>query len=244
MIHSVDGETWFDLPIYSNSPLQSAHFINPQVGYAVSTKSIQKTSDGGITWTTQYNELSSGFLYESYFLNDSIGFTIGAQALLSTNNGGTTWTPYHERLPNLYSIHFLRQNPKFGYVIDDIGLFCKTVDSGSTWTKKAINFSPRGFFLDVFFVNEKIGFIASTGTVIDGKITSIIQHTTDGGETWTPLLIQVSPMTTPIYLVKKSTKTLNNKAYNFQVNGRKIRNHSEFDLFPTVSKPLLVPSQN
>jgi len=82
--------------------IHSIYFVNPTIGYAVSSVnstiegSILKTTDAGQTWTVVANELYCN-LYSVYFENINTGWAVGCndynpESMYKTTNGGLTWT--------------------------------------------------------------------------------------------------------------------------------------------------------
>ena len=63
-------------------------FINEQVGYSSSLSEILKTTDGGQTWNTIYNNGVASF----YFFNENIGFVNSGNEILRTANGGVSYS--------------------------------------------------------------------------------------------------------------------------------------------------------
>jgi len=155
-------------------------FISENIGYALSTSFVAKTTDGGYSWTTfAIPEYTNGGKIQ--FVNEQIGYvTVGTQnsgMLLKTTNGGQDW---EEIDLNTYEspmgIYFLDKN--IGFIVGK-GLFIKTTDGGKSWTnlKKEDTF----MYLGVNFKNDKEGIVTS----FNGEYFKTI----DGGITWDKLKI-------------------------------------------------------
>ena len=95
------GNTWlnFNLADTLHYDLLSAYFINADTGYAVGAEHytldgvIIKTTNGGTTWTRQYDEYDKD-LESVWFVNANTGWAAGGHGtILSTTNGGNTWNP-------------------------------------------------------------------------------------------------------------------------------------------------------
>ena len=92
---SIDaGETWQQQGIV-NKDLNSTHFWNASLGYAVGEGGmILKTTNGSIVWNTQVSS-SDKDLKAVYFLKSDIGFTAGySGSLQKTINGGVSGPPF------------------------------------------------------------------------------------------------------------------------------------------------------
>ncbi len=109
------GITW-DSGFQANKTITKFAFINPQIGFAsgtifdlnlgTETAEIDKTTDGGLTWTNILSKQIVPFstslfnntagLYSIAFADSLHGFACGDQGLiLQTADGGTTWNELH-----------------------------------------------------------------------------------------------------------------------------------------------------
>jgi hypothetical protein len=72
--------------------LTHAHMVNQAVIYGLTTESLVKSTDTGVTWNTVS---STGYEYinmkKVHFLNDQTGLMYGGQKLYMTSDGGVTW---------------------------------------------------------------------------------------------------------------------------------------------------------
>jgi photosystem II stability/assembly factor-like uncharacterized protein len=171
------------------------HFIDAEKGYVVGNGgSIRKTTDGGVTWTSQTSTASTS-LYSTFFLNafgsPNIGFAVGDGGVIRrTANGGTTWTtptlPANSNVHDFRAVWFFDQNTGFavgGNGTGGNGVIFKTIDAGLTWTDNSpVPNNGTGIY-GVFFTTLNKGFVSD----FNGKIIT----TTDGGTTWiTPTTAQ------------------------------------------------------
>ena len=171
-----------------NQRFDDIFFINDNVGWAANGAyaAVYKTTDAGVTWTTQVTEQSLGgdyYFRNIEFLNENIGFLGTLNSLfLKTVDGGTNWTP----VTNLPTV------PEAICGLDAVGtstiygcgayfspaFIIKSSDSGETW--QHIDMSAYATALvEVMFIDENIGYVA--GANASG---GIILKTTDGGVTW------------------------------------------------------------
>ncbi|MCC6726533.1 MAG: hypothetical protein IT258_18675, partial [Saprospiraceae bacterium] len=56
---SMGQEGWVNLNLGSNSRIDDLYFLNADTGWVAGTTAIRKTTNGGQTWTTQYNSPST-----------------------------------------------------------------------------------------------------------------------------------------------------------------------------------------
>lgn len=147
-------------------------------------------------WTTSKTG-SKGDLISVYFTSANTGWVAGDDGYLAnTNDGGKTWSQKRiETQDSINEIYF--RNEDNGYLVAGRKMF-KTTDAGRSWKEfrplnnyNNLNGTPD--FLSVRFIGKKEGFIiGSLFKVIGGeeRITdSLVLKTTDGGETWSRLII-------------------------------------------------------
>lgn len=89
-----DGKTWTRLlPAVVNSPHYAISKVTSSDGnllWMVGYAGLQRSNDGGVTWTTQYEKAS---LSDVAFATTNVGWAIGRfGVILATTDGGTTWT--------------------------------------------------------------------------------------------------------------------------------------------------------
>ncbi len=163
----------------------SGCFIDAQTGFAVknpnrldTADAIQKTIDGGATWTS----LSSGPaipLRSIHFPRYNLGFVMAANGttLLKTKDGGMHWDRW-EADQHLDNIRFMSDS--IGYALPDRGGFLKSVDGGKTWKTISLGGVQPDYF---YFGTERDGFIVPRNTRVSSD--SSLAKTKDGGATWT-----------------------------------------------------------
>lgn len=90
------GNTWNcitpDCFAGSGNGIESIYFPSKNTGYAVGLGpndiNIQKTSDGGNTWSVQ--DITLSYLTDVYFTDDNVGFVVGVDgSIFKTENGGS-----------------------------------------------------------------------------------------------------------------------------------------------------------
>ncbi len=136
---------------------------------------MKASTDGGETWTTQFDELSFLPLTSVFFTDKNNGWAVGAYGYtLRTDDGGENWDiAYSATLHYLLSVHFV--DSKTGWAVGGYGTIMTTDDGGKNWRLQ--NSGVNILLKSVFFLDEKQGWAAGqNGTII---------NTTDGGETWT-----------------------------------------------------------
>ncbi len=159
------------------------HFINENIGYAVSHYydesglsfgQVLRTADAGESWQI-VSEGSYGHLFSVYFSNEDIGYMSNLSGkIFKTTDGGYTWdTLFHIPGTALRDLTFVNENTGFvaGSSLGTGSVF-KTNDGGISWNSVYNGFDVRG----IHFVDENLGF---------GITDYYIVKTTNGGISWT-----------------------------------------------------------
>lgn len=117
------GTTWTDI---DDLEYGSVTFASATVAYAVGANGIiQKSADGGATWTSQ-NSVTSEYLWGVHFINEQVGFAVGENGtIVKTANGGSTWEiGTTDTFENLLSVHF--GSATLGVAVGDLGTIVAT----------------------------------------------------------------------------------------------------------------------
>ncbi|HZW38654.1 MAG TPA: T9SS type A sorting domain-containing protein [Ignavibacteriaceae bacterium] len=191
IIKTTDGGTsWFNQidSFFSND----INFINEKIGYFRSNiNGIWKTEDGGNNWININPEPYSTLFY----LNEDIVFA-GGRNLISTTDGGLSWGTLFDS--SKYTIKKVWCNDINNIIILTYYIvytsydyytyyqIFKTSNGGIDWEQVEGAYPSLVTLNDIYFVDEKTGFIAAHETEYGGP--GGIQKTTDGGNTWFHLL--------------------------------------------------------
>ena len=199
----VNAHTWQWLyPKPQGNSLNAVYFTNAFTGYAAGDFStIIKTTDGGITWTSKYqNHYQDVSFHSAFFRSANKGWVVGYNnniengIICMTNDGGDTWSsPSSGSFWDfkLNSVFFINDNTGFIAGMDmyfNTGIVLKTDDGGITWTVTNIGI-PYDLY-SVYFTD------LSTGYIVGGN--GIILKTTNGGTTWST---QTSGISSDLYSV-------------------------------------------
>lgn len=156
-------------------------FPDPLTGYfGYGNGFVIKTTDGGQSWS----QISSG---TGQTLNDLDRFTggdliaVGDNGSLLISNGSSPWI-LHDTFTTLDLAAVQVVDPDGAVVVDESGQVYKSADGGANWT--AAGTIPPGISSakDIHFSTLLDGWVIGFGS---GPGT--LSHTTDGGNTWTPV---------------------------------------------------------
>ncbi len=192
---------------YNSAPIASRLndivFINEKLGWiANGIGQIHRTTDGGVTWTKQFDK-SSFTHFRSVGFFDSLNGYAGALGwgdvnntsakdtviLYKTINGGQNWLPEHQLTSGTIKRGFCGMHVFNDSIIYAVGrvrgpaYFYKTTDRGNTWIAKDMNLYTAGL-IDVYFFTKDSGFAVGQTNITHEQSRGIILKTTNGGDTW------------------------------------------------------------
>ena len=237
----VQSNLWTQL---ANSPGPSGirhddvYFTDPTNGWASQNNYIYRTTNGGVSWTT--NLFLSGTHFRSVvFATPKVGFggnlgkgsydggTTDTNVLYRSYDGGVTWSNVpglaEAGMKGLCAMFVLDASHIYGAGrVRGPAYFIKSVDGGTNWS--IVNLTAMGVMngiMDVYFADANNGWVVGMDTnAFAGACATPyygrIAKTTDGGNTWTPVV------TTPIscfYFWKMSWPATNIGYVALQQNG-------------------------
>ena len=168
-----------------------AHMVNDSTLYFIAYNAKEKpylyhlgyTRDMFDSWILMYE--SENPLYNFYALDQdnifaSIEDSLGNLYLMKSTDGGDTW---HKKQQIWSEDQIYFNTPLSGFILGN-GYY-RSTDAGESWI--IINFD--GSCQDVFFIDDKLGFIGTQDNYPFPGVNSggVIYKTTDGGKTWTQI---------------------------------------------------------
>ena len=140
---------------------------------------MQKTTDGGNTWTVSSADNLGREFRSSVFVNSLVGYACGEAGLLvKTTDGGNSVSALSSNTTELlYSVDFIDAN--IGFIAGANGFLSKTTDGGASWQTIATPYTTSSIY-SVCAVTENNIYIGGTSNNPGG-----LYHSTDGGANWT-----------------------------------------------------------
>lgn len=163
-------------------------FVSELLGWAAGGPSgwIYRTTDGGESWTLQFN--SPYYLRSIEFVDANTGFAGALNGkLYRTLNGGQDWSDITSSIaqppPGICGLAAADANTIYGCGIwSGPAFIIKSTNGGDTWDYIDMSaYATR--LVDVLFLTPEVGF--ATGTANPPSAGGVILHTTDGGASWT-----------------------------------------------------------
>lgn len=161
----------------SAGSLKKIAFANATTGFIAGGNfaSIYKTTDAGVSWTTQVPASFSIEWRSVHAPTTSNAWVVGQNGIINaTSDGGANWTEQFSGVNSmLQDVYF--QNATTGFIVGNSGVILRTTDGGANWSSLSSGTTVQLNAID--FVSATEGWIVgNSGTVL---------HTTNGGTTWT-----------------------------------------------------------
>ena len=207
------GQSWTDNPIEFPGmiipSINSIHFINPDLGWAVALDAgndglVLKTTDGGSSWQPKripYKQVPTTVFFVDAERGWMGGTTPppgdeegmgGPSAILATTDGGNTWNPQINIPHSILNVFFLDQGS--GWASGTKGVIYHTSDGGLTWERQRTEVEMGDGPIDVHgegakqyiirglqFIDKDHGFAAASASEQQAGRMLV---TSNGGQAW------------------------------------------------------------
>jgi photosystem II stability/assembly factor-like uncharacterized protein len=212
VLRTVDGgKTWRSVldqpPAVGVSFRRGRVFLDRQLGWSIVEdswphKNVYKTIDGGIVWhkCNLPGGTSASSLTGIHAVSAKEVWVVGTESY-RTIDGGQTW----KQLPFSGNMIFVLPR-RFVWALSNV--LWKSSDGGNSW--REIKFAKdvvRGLGNgDLFFLNDRLGWIVGgrrEGDLPDGRQTSAVLVTFDGGETWTRISEIPNSLLTAVFFMNE-----------------------------------------
>lgn len=167
------GVIWNQISTGTDRGFFGMYFTDASTGYVGGMSIILKTTNGGSSWNTQFNNGSYN-ITDLFFLNGETGWAnLAASDLLKTTNGGTNWVDVGSSVSG--QLYFLNENTGWAFPLfpNSSGPLQMTVNGGSSWS--VVPGLNNMSIYSIRFVDANTGY----GAGILGMI-----RTTDAGASW------------------------------------------------------------
>jgi len=184
------GATWqsSNLSIPGEYPY-SIDFITEDLGYALNTNGLYRTTNAGQNWTKLQNTTN----YDNFvFFNDSLGYAYNANVLYKTTDSAKTWLSQYSAPASITNV-FLKTDSIIFLGLKS-GIIQKTTDAALNFISvsdyiHSLGNSDEVVFTDIQFFNNNIGFASISSDIAiefpqDEIGIGAILKTDDGGENW------------------------------------------------------------
>ena len=193
------GKSWsrFELPAANSGLTHVRLYSGTGLGYAISSRYLYKTTDGGRSWiefsNTGISDWHDGLSISgnTFLMPSSQGCSGGGNGggiRLSTNNG-SSWT--NKSFPNPLFSTFLIDSSR-GWVCGDKSQIYYSSDIGQNWLLKNGGIPDNTGLDNIFFINDSIGWVSGQKifTTLNNPILSDILEPINSSEN---KLISITP---------------------------------------------------
>lgn len=185
---TVDGSPAAFLGAYNSHPTNPGVITALESGSAFDSLAVVRSLDGGLTWTSLWQDLAFVNLYNLAVAPSDANVLYlkrGETELRRTLDGGQTWE-IRSTNPPFFSAEPLvdPENPDVLYAIDDLETFLRSDDGGQTFVAASSGL-PTDQRITAIAVDYNI-----SGTVyaVSGSAKTLFKST-DAGDTWTAIAV-------------------------------------------------------
>ncbi|MGB0870294.1 MAG: YCF48-related protein [Flavobacteriales bacterium] len=169
ILRTVDGGiNWNSISSPSSEILWKVRFYSDSIGWVSGGNGcLLKTIDGGVTWDS-INSNTNENIENTFFIDESVGWLIGLNGTLKySNNGGESWMDKSFNQVDYFTdLKFIQDTVG---ILSGKGVLYRTNNSGLNWNK--IDLTDK-FIMEVFFINEQIGWLCGEDGIIYKSIDS------------------------------------------------------------------------
>lgn len=176
-----NAASWTQAKVPTKQMLTAVFFIDAHNGWAVGHDAqILATTDGGATWTKQFEDLErEAPLLDIWFKDRNNGYAVGAYgALLETTDGGANWEDVSDRMDNedTYHLNAIGEVKDSGlFIVGEQGAMFRSPDWGKTW--ETVDSPYEGSLFGVLGTDEP-------GTLLVYGLRGHLFRSTDFGSSW------------------------------------------------------------
>lgn len=168
------GINWLVSNLGTNYSLKDIQFVNNQTGFiggwdVIPNGIIFRTSNGGGSWQTVYNDSSQ--IAAIHFIDQNTGWAAGSLGyIIKTTNSGINWVRTRFETMNLNEICFIDNNT--GFAGKNSGLY-RTTNGGLNWVQSSSNHTGS------------VQFIGNTGFAFTNTTSAFfLLKSTNAGNNW------------------------------------------------------------
>lgn len=175
------GDTFTTISSPSSDPMHAVSCSSEALCFVVGDfGTVLKTADGGATWkTTQVGSASNRPKLTGVYTPDGIKVTVVGKdgVILRSTDGGATWTPPSIRTyADFYDIFFT--DSLIGFIAGNDGALLKTTDGGEIWQSRGSLGTAGSIYA-----------MRGGGSRPFYAVGDTFNKSTDGGDTWAPIII-------------------------------------------------------
>lgn len=155
------SDYWYSFDVVETAyALRDVTFVNNLIGYSAGYGYVNKTTDGGETWTVL--DVDGDYFFNMDFIDEEVGYVCGWEGgIFKTKDGGSSWENVHgvnqafSARHHFENIDFIDENT--GIVCGYNGELLYTENGGDEWLTIETNTDVD--FHSVYFLNKNTAFV-------------------------------------------------------------------------------------
>ncbi len=154
-------------------------FVDSLYGWSSGNYAIQKTTDGGSTWSTVYDDT---YVNDIFFVTRDKGWATVTgweiYYIINTTDGGLSWMNQDTSFNYFTAMHFI--SPDKGWIFDSYGKLYSTSNGGLNWSYQQFN---NYYTSCIYFLSEQTGWFTAGNRLfktINGGINWNYSNTVTG----------------------------------------------------------------
>lgn len=181
ILHTINGgENWEMITSGVTEDIKGIYFLNNQHGWAFGCEFIMQTSDGGISWETQFTGSNICF-HSMKFTSENTGWIVGEKEngdglIFFTTDGGNSWLEMYHGITDrkFTSVFFIDEDN--GWISGDKGTILH-INNGSIVDVTELYIEENNTLL---YPNPSNGFVTITSKLITEREARIFVYNING----------------------------------------------------------------
>lgn len=153
-VGKINSNEIFDMEKLVYSHLYAISFPTKGEGWLCGGSIIQHYTNN--QWVADQNYPFEGY-NAMYMLNPTQGWVAGDGGVIIYTSDGNNWTKQKDKPPTINDIYFINETHGWAVAWNYINY---TTDGGSNWNIDSISSLDKVHFVNVFFLNESLGFVS------------------------------------------------------------------------------------
>lgn len=187
------GDSWALLDTGTSQVPKSVYAPDAGTVLLFGPRGVRRSQDGGVSFDPVGGRLASkAGVFDYDRTSGGVLFAWGIGGVLVSSDQGATWKAVKGpvKRPAYQKVDFVSETAGFALTTD--GRLWRTLNGGRRWTQLASAGTQRAY--DMAFGSTTDGYLAVRSFGASGKDAGWVLHTSDGGASWAPQLVDDTPL--------------------------------------------------